>query len=146
MGELRLGKIAVYGTGMNEQTNPDPVPGALNVLNPYPTPFVTPHVASAGWQAGGRKFLITNKINTPRLTLHIVPSLAGATYNILVHKWNSLALVWILAGVNDTPYQGAVEEVVEHPGDDPIYYQIENISNPENTVSIYYNPYVAEAL
>ena len=133
----------ILTTAGNATTNPNP--NTLVPSSPFPTPYIDRRTPSSSWPGvgksralslrGGRVGKGEGQVGIP---IEFICTSPGATYSVLIWKWNQLAQVWVVpSDYGSITYTGDTSTYIDHPDDDPIYIQLTGISS--GNIGIYYD-------
>lgn len=125
----------------NATTNPSP-----NTLPPpYPIPYIDRRTPASTWPGAGKCRGISWRggragkgEGQPSIPVQFVCTSPGATYSVIIWKFNPLAGIWVSpADYGSVTYTGDVSTYIDHPDDDPIYIQLTGIS--AGNIGIYFD-------
>lgn len=152
MNPGKLDFAGTLGTGLSATTNPDP--NTLGVVNPFTNPYTGKNGIIQTWltqSATNGKALFPKCVvdpsggGDPPIRFACVPSAgASTTYTLKIWFYLRTANTWVTPAINPTySYTGNAVDIIDNPGGNPIYLEIDAISS--GTLSIYYDNDLAEA-
>jgi hypothetical protein len=130
----------LVGQGLTPANRPNP--NLLPHVHPYPHDYMGPQVIAESFAAQGVTLLIPTHPLAARepVAVTAIPSVDGAAVDLEAWCYNRLARTWVVKtyvtgedGAN--PYQW----IIEHPGDDPIYFEVVSASL-NASVALYVDP------
>ncbi len=133
----------ILTTAGNATTNPNP--NTIVPTSPFPVPYIDRRTPSAAWLATGKSRALSMRggrvgkgEGQVSLPLEFVCTSPGATYSVVIWRWNKLAGLWVSpADYGSITYTGDVTTSFDVPLDDPFYIQLTGIS--AGNIGIYYD-------